>query len=43
MGTKLIFTGLTLIEAVAIIHIPDAAIVGAIFMVLGTILLWLDK
>ena len=42
MGTKLILTGLTIMLALE--HfVPDAAIVGAVIMVIGDILLWLDK
>jgi uncharacterized protein YjeT (DUF2065 family) len=43
MGTKLLWTGLTLISAAAIIPIPAVTIVGAVVMVIGLVLLWLDK
>jgi hypothetical protein len=44
MGTKLWFTGATLLLAESFLYfIPVANVVGAIFMILGTILIWLDK
>lgn len=46
MGTKLLFTGLTLIEAVRIwnpLGVPSFDIVGAVLMIVGCVLIWLDK
>lgn len=43
MGTKLLWTGLTILMATSIVTIPAAAVVGAVLMVIGVILLWLDK
>jgi len=42
MGGKLLWTGLTI--SIALIgFVPQAAIVGAVIMVIGCILMWLDK
>lgn len=44
MGTQLLWTGLTLIVAADPLGgIPGTTTVGAIFMLLGVVLLWLDK
>lgn len=45
MGTKLLWTGLTFIVAVTVAFpsVPQAAIVGAVIMVIGLVLLWMDK
>jgi hypothetical protein len=42
MGVKLLWTGLTI--SIALIgFVPQAAIVGAVIMVIGAILMWMDK
>jgi hypothetical protein len=43
MGIKLLWTGLTIMSASAVLRIPAGDIVGAIFMIIGLVLLWLDK
>lgn len=43
MGTKLLWTGLTINLAGAALGFPAANIVGAVIMVIGVVLLWLDK
>lgn len=43
MGMKLLWTGLTVISASALITIPAGAIVGAVLMVIGCILMWMDR
>ena len=44
MGTKLIWTGATFILAAPVLPaIPSVVIVGAVIMVIGLVLLWLDK
>jgi hypothetical protein len=43
MGVKLLWTGLTVISATALLSIPAAAIVGAVLMIIGCILMWLDR
>lgn len=43
MGGKLLWTGLTFIEAGRLLPIPSIDVVGAVFMVIGLVLLWLDK
>lgn len=43
MGEKLLWTGATLLLAGKILPIPSIDIVGAIIMVIGLVLLWLDK
>lgn len=43
MGVKLLWTGLTILSASAVLKVPAGDIVGAVFMVIGLILLWLDK
>lgn len=43
MGTKLLWTGLTIVTAAALLPIPGATVVGAVIMVIGCVLLWLDK
>ncbi len=43
-GNKIFNTGLFLVIASdLIIKVPAAIIVGAVFMLIGTILIWLDK
>ncbi len=42
MGIKCLWTGLVIIMAVKG-YIPQAQIVGSIFMVIGAVLMWLDK
>lgn len=42
VGIKLLWTGLTIIMALNN-RVPHADIVGGIFMVIGLVLLWLDK
>lgn len=44
MGTKLLWTGITFILALPLLAVGlPVEIVGAIFMLIGLILLWLDK
>jgi len=43
MGSKLLWTGLTILSATPVLDLPAANIVGAVFMIIGLILLWLDK
>ena len=44
MGIKLLWTGVTVWVALPQLwHTPQAAIAGAILMVIGCILMWLDK
>ena len=43
MGVKLLWTGLTVIMAASVIHVPAADVVGAVLMVIGCVLVWLDK
>lgn len=44
MGVKLLWTGLTWMYAVPLVwKEPNALKVGAVIMVIGMILLWLDK
>lgn len=43
MGTKLLWTGLTIIVTAPLTRVPAAAIVGSVLMVIGLILCWLDK
>lgn len=43
MGGKLLWTGLTILMANSVLKVPAGDIVGAVFMVIGLILLWLDK
>jgi hypothetical protein len=43
MGTKLLWTGLTIIVTAPVTHVPAAAIVGSVIMVIGCVLVWLDK
>lgn len=42
MGGKLLWTGLTISIALLGV-IPQAALVGAIIMIIGCILMWMDK
>jgi hypothetical protein len=42
MGVKLLWTGLTV--SIALLgYLPQAALVGAIIMIIGCILMWMDK
>ena len=46
MGLKLLWTGLTFVIATQAWNpggIPDVNVVGAVLMIIGMILLWLDK
>ena len=43
MGVKLNWTGLLIILAGGTLGVPAAAIVGAVVMLIGVILMWLDK
>ena len=43
MGVKLAWTGLWIILAGGTFSFPAAAIVGAVIMLIGVILMWLDK
>ena len=42
MGVKLLWTGLTIIMAFTS-FIKEATIVGGVIMVIGAVLMWLDK
>lgn len=42
VGIKLLWTGVTIIAALES-KVPHSGTVGAIFMVIGLVLLWLDK
>jgi len=43
VGIKLLWTGLTIIMASPLLSISAGATVGGIIMVVGGILMWLDK
>lgn len=43
IGSKLLWTGLTLIMAKGLLPIPAIEIVGAIIMILGLIAYWMDR
>ena len=43
MGIKLLWTGATVILCAGVFPVPAAAIVGAVLMGLGAVLMWLDK
>lgn len=43
MGGKLLWTGLTIIMASSVINVPAANVIGAVIMVIGCFLTWLDK
>lgn len=43
MGTKLLWTGLTVVSAGSVVSIPAANVVGAILMVIGCVLMWADR
>lgn len=43
MGIKLLWTGLTIILATSWLVIPASEVVGSVFMLIGLILMWLDK
>ncbi len=43
MGVKLLWTGLTILSAGSIVKVPAADVVGAVIMVIGCVLMWLDK
>lgn len=42
MGVKMLWTGLTIIEALSN-YVPHSDIVGGIFMGIGLVLMWMDK
>lgn len=43
MGTKLLWTGLTIIVTAPLTKVPAAAIVGSVLMAIGAVLLLLNK
>lgn len=44
MGSKILWTGLTLIVALSkVVPVGGLDLVGAIFMIIGLVLLWLDR
>ena len=44
LSKKLLWTGLTLVTASSFLYfIPAINIVGEVFMIIGSVLLWLDK
>jgi uncharacterized membrane protein YczE len=43
MGVKLLWTGLFIFFSAPLIKVPDAAVVGAVVMFIGLVLMWLDK
>lgn len=43
MGIKLNWTGLFIILAGGLVHIPEAALVGGVIFLIGVVLTWLDK
>jgi len=43
MGVKLNWTGLLIILAGGTLQVPAAAIVGAVIMLIGVVLMWLDR
>jgi hypothetical protein len=43
VGTKLLWTGLTIIVATAWLVVPAKEIVGSVLMIIGLILMWMDK
>lgn len=43
MGVKLEWTGLIIFLAGGELKVPAAAIVGAVIMVIGCVLMWLDR
>ena len=43
MGGKLLWTGLTFLEAGNLLPLPAIETVGAVLMIIGLVLLWLDK
>jgi len=43
MGTKLAWTGLWIILAGGTFSFPAAAIIGAVVMLVGVILLWMNR
>ena len=44
MGIKLLWTGLTvMLASPTVIQLPAAQVVGAVLMVIGVVLMWLDK
>jgi hypothetical protein len=42
IGTKLLWTGLTIMSA-SVLVLPQAGFVGSIIMIIGCVLMWLDK
>lgn len=43
MGVKLCWTGLLILLAGGTLTVPAAAVVGAVIMLIGVVLVWLDK
>jgi hypothetical protein len=44
MGTKIMWTGVTVWVALPLVmHTPQAPMAGAVLMVIGCILMWLDR
>lgn len=43
MGGKLLWTGLTIKMTADIVSIPAAQVVGSVIMIIGCVLLWIDK
>jgi hypothetical protein len=43
MGGKLLWTGLTIIMTTGLINLPAAVVVGQVLMIIGCVLMWLDK
>jgi len=44
MGIKLLWTGITVwVTTPLVLHVPAAPVVGAVLMVIGCILMWLDR
>ncbi len=43
VGKKLLWTGLTIIVATAWLAVPAKEIVGSVLMIIGLILMWMDK
>lgn len=43
MGPKLLWTGLTIKMTADIAALPAAQVVGSVLMIIGCVLVWLDK
>jgi hypothetical protein len=43
VGSKLLWTGLTILIATAWLSIPAKDAVGSVLMIIGLVLLWMDK